>query len=267
MKVPQVNRFKNTTASRIIVSLLFVSLFSAFSFAQKATEGAPQSEASVIPFTLGGNPSCATLNAMNSDTRLTHITEDWELRVNTGTPNGTYEFRNGGVVEYVGPEYPGKSLTVMSATNPSRITSFTSQVTITAVIIKTGSTSYIYAYGPNGVSGDTDLNTGERNAISHVSFCFGVSLTPSAADATVSGRVVDSNGRGISGARIQVTNATTGVVSSILSSTFGYYAVSELESADTYIMTVDHRRYQFANNTRTFNLNEDLTNEDFVANP
>lgn len=265
MKVPQVNRFKNTTASRIIVSLLFVSLFSAFSFAQKATEGAPQSEVAPTPIILGGNPSCATLNA-STNPAFAHITEDWELKINTGTPSGTYPFMNGGVVEYVGPEQAGKSLTVVSASNPSRITSFTSQVTITAVIIKTGSTSYVYPYSA-GTSGDTNLNTGANNAISHISFCFGVSLNPSAADATVSGRVVDSNGRGISGARIQVTNATTGVVSSILSSTFGYYAVSELESADTYIMTVDHRRYQFANNTRTFNLNEDLTNEDFVANP
>ena len=92
-------------------------------------------------------------------------------------------------------------------------------------------------------------------------------LTPSAAPASVSGRAVDSFGRGISGARISVMDAQTGTTVYALTNPFGYYTFADLEVGNFYVMSISHKRYQFADDTRTFSLQEDLTGVDFMANP
>jgi hypothetical protein len=92
-------------------------------------------------------------------------------------------------------------------------------------------------------------------------------LAPSAAPATISGRVVDSFGNGIGGARLTVMDGTTGQVFSAISSPFGYYTVEGMEVDNFYVMSVSHKRYTFADDTRTFSLQDDISGVDFVANP
>jgi hypothetical protein len=92
-------------------------------------------------------------------------------------------------------------------------------------------------------------------------------LQPTAAPASVSGRVLDSFGSGISGARLTISDAQTGATWSTLTNPFGYYTLEGPEAGNFYIMTVSHKRYTFASDTRTFTLNEDLTDFDWVANP
>lgn len=216
------------------------------------------------------NIKCSDLNAMNTDPRYSHITENWEFKIDSsnGLPNGTYPFSSGGVREILGggPEDPTKSLFISTANNFARINSFSSQKSILAVILKVGTDSYVYSYNPP-VSSDSNLITNDNRELSHVSFCFGLSLNPSAANATVSGRVVDSSGRGISRARISITAASTNVVTTVITNPFGYYTISNLESTDFYYMSVSHKRYSFSNNLLSFTLNEDLSGADFVANP
>ncbi|PYT01833.1 MAG: hypothetical protein DMF63_03075 [Acidobacteria bacterium] len=92
-------------------------------------------------------------------------------------------------------------------------------------------------------------------------------LAPTAAPASISGRVVDSFGQGIGGARLTVTNPQTGDAHVALTNPFGYYTVTETEVGNFYVMTVSHKRYTFADDTRTFSLNDDIAGVDFVANP
>lgn len=92
-------------------------------------------------------------------------------------------------------------------------------------------------------------------------------LSPSAAPATISGRAVNSFGIGIGGARITVTDAQNGNVYTAITNPFGYYTVEGTEVEAFYIMTISHRRYTFADDTRSFTLRDNLTGVDFVANP
>jgi hypothetical protein len=89
--------------------------------------------------------------------------------------------------------------------------------------------------------------------------------TPTAGPVTVSGRVVDSFGRGISGARLTITSAQSGESWSTLSNNFGYYNLNGPIAGGFYMMSVSHRRYTFADGTRTFSLNEDVAGVDFMA--
>ncbi len=89
-------------------------------------------------------------------------------------------------------------------------------------------------------------------------------FAPSAANASISGRVVTNGGNGIRNAVIQLTSAT-GETKYVRTSSFGYYKFEDLEVGQTYILTVSAKRYTFANPTRVITLNEDLTDEDFVS--
>ncbi|MGI8812875.1 MAG: carboxypeptidase-like regulatory domain-containing protein [Pyrinomonadaceae bacterium] len=92
-------------------------------------------------------------------------------------------------------------------------------------------------------------------------------LAPSAAPASVSGRVIDSYGRGVSGARITVTEASDGSSHVVLTNGFGYYTVDNLPAGELYVVTVAHKRYTFTDDTRALSLNEDVADLDFIANP
>ncbi len=88
-----------------------------------------------------------------------------------------------------------------------------------------------------------------------------------AAPVSVSGRVVDWSGRGISGARINVVNPSNGSINSVLTNGFGYYTVDNLPAGEFYVVTVAHKRYTFTDDTRALSVNDDVANMDFTANP
>ncbi len=215
-----------------------------------------------------GNPNCADLNALYvngvGDTTFSHIIDDRELKLDVGTPNGTFSFTTGGDRVVVGTQYADKSLTVSST--GSTVTSWSSNVQITAVILKVGSDAYVYPYKPFANS-DTNLVTGDNRSISHLTFCFANPTAPTAAEQSVSGRVIDANGNGIAKAQIIVINGETGESKISLTSPFGYYSIEGLRANELYILNVSHKRYSFTEWQRVIVPNENFTAADFVAEP
>ncbi len=88
-----------------------------------------------------------------------------------------------------------------------------------------------------------------------------------AASANLSGRVLTSDGSGISNARIVLTDLATGQSVVTSTGTFGYYHFEGISVGAIYTATVSHRRYTFLNNTATFSLSGDLSDANFVAAP
>ncbi len=91
-------------------------------------------------------------------------------------------------------------------------------------------------------------------------------VVPTAANATVSGRVSDANGSGVAGARLTIMNLNTGETKTVMTNPFGNYVIDELPVSDFYILTVNHRKMSFAESTRSFTLNDSLSRVDFVQN-
>jgi len=89
-------------------------------------------------------------------------------------------------------------------------------------------------------------------------------VAPTAADATISGRVTDAYGRAISSAVITVQDIA-GVSKVAYTNTFGYYSVKGLEVGQTYAVGVSARRYTFANSTMLVNLSDNFDGANFVA--
>jgi hypothetical protein len=90
-------------------------------------------------------------------------------------------------------------------------------------------------------------------------------IGPTAANATVSGRITTAGGRAIARTFVTLTDTETGETRRILSSHFGYYRFNDVEVGKNYVIAVASKRYVFEPSSRLITPNEDLTDEDFVA--
>jgi subtilisin family serine protease len=91
-------------------------------------------------------------------------------------------------------------------------------------------------------------------------------LAPTAAHATVAGRVIDARGSGVRGIRLSLFNATTGSVTYAMTNNFGFYYFADLEVGNFYVVTaLPSKKYFIPDNERSFTLLDDLANVDFVA--
>jgi hypothetical protein len=109
---------------------------------------------------------------------------------------------------------------------------------------------------------DSSGNTATGNLYLHLALIN--ALTPTAANASISGRVTNDSGRGVSRAMVTLTDADGNIRAATVNQ-FGYYRFTEVESGQNYILQVQRKGYQFQNNPRVLNVNEDLTDEDFVG--
>lgn len=101
------------------------------------------------------------------------------------------------------------------------------------------------------------LDTDIKVAKSHSDIACAVA--PSAASATLSGRVMDHNGRAISRATISVMD-TTGQVRRATTNTFGYYSIKDLTAGQFYVVSASARGFTFS--ARTVSLNDSVAGFD-----
>ncbi len=279
-----------TYASRIIVFLMCVSAFAGFTLGQKTRRTSKIETASAlaapvpIPFpgAANANMTCADLNALHTagpPNVYAHITTDFELRHEDPplvAPGETSTFSTGGKWLLTG----GASVDLVNRVNvigyvggpgPTRnVFDWRSTRLITAVIVRNPAGSNVYLYNPGSRGGPPDgigLTTIDANEIFYIAFCYELSGGTTAGDGSISGRVVNSYGVGIANARMTVTDAATGETSTALTSPFGYYTIDNLEVGKFYLLRVAHKRYSFAESSKTMTLNDSLVDIDFVANP
>jgi hypothetical protein len=124
----------------------------------------------------------------------------------------------------------------------------------------------------SNAAGDTPLTLSNVNASSDAPQLFiptatnGVVtiLAPTAASVSVSGRVLNANGKGIRNVQLTLISAS-GESQTVLSGASGYYRFTEVASGQTCVLTVSARKYTFANPTQVLNVNEELSEINFVA--
>jgi Carboxypeptidase regulatory-like domain len=113
---------------------------------------------------------------------------------------------------------------------------------------------------------DTTANTLSKTGISSFSDWAVGNLAPTAASATVTGRVLTSSGRGVSRASVSITDSD-GQIRYTSSNSFGYYRFDNLATGQNYVISVRSKRYQFGNATQSIFVGEDLAGVDFTALP
>lgn len=89
---------------------------------------------------------------------------------------------------------------------------------------------------------------------------------PTAAPASIAGRVMTANGGGIRGVVVMV-QGMDGVTRSVTTNTFGHYRIEGLTAGESYVVSVSSRRYSFPNGTQFVNLDDNVSGLDFTASP
>ena len=91
------------------------------------------------------------------------------------------------------------------------------------------------------------------------------SLVPTAADADIGGRVVNTHNRGLENVTVTLSGGLLTEPISVSTNNVGRYHFSDVPSGDTYILTVTSKRHTFGQPTQVFTLNGNLTNINFVG--
>lgn len=113
---------------------------------------------------------------------------------------------------------------------------------------------------------DTFDNSFKLNGISSFSDWSLGNLAPTAASASVGGRVLTPNGGGIKGVIVALTGGNLTAPIYAQTNTFGYYRFSEVPAGETYVITVNSKRYTFSNPSQIVNLQDNIADLDFLSN-
>lgn len=92
-----------------------------------------------------------------------------------------------------------------------------------------------------------------------------VGVVPTASNASVQGRVVSADGRGIRNATVILSGGGLTAPRYVQTGEFGNYRFEDLPVGQTYVVSVVSKRFVFANPTRTVTLDDNVTGFDFEA--
>lgn len=117
---------------------------------------------------------------------------------------------------------------------------------------------------PAGTFPVITLTTGPEGANNHTFDVGFRTAAPLAADATVEGRVMTADGRGIRNVRMTIMLAD-GTVLTTYTSAFGYYRFDGIPAGETVVMSVNSKRFRFTDPVVLLDVSDSLTDIDFVA--
>jgi uncharacterized delta-60 repeat protein len=89
-----------------------------------------------------------------------------------------------------------------------------------------------------------------------------LNLAPTAASATISGKVLSPNGRGIPRTIVHLTDQI-GNIKTARTNQFGYYRFDDIEVGQTVILNAYNKQYQF--NSQVINLDDSITGLNIIA--
>ena len=85
--------------------------------------------------------------------------------------------------------------------------------------------------------------------------------------AAISGRVLTSDGRGIRNATIVVTGNSLSEPIVAATGAFGQFSLGGLARGETYVVTVNSKRYTFSSPSRVVSLADSFVDANFIADP
>jgi hypothetical protein len=136
----------------------------------------------------------------------------------------------------------------------------------------TGTQTLLGNFGGTNANGTWSLYVREDGAaggiVGNVAGGWGIEfLISTAANASISGRVATADGQGIRNATIVVTGNSLAEPLVTSTGSFGYYSFDGLNAGETYVVTVNSRRYSFSVPSRVISLVDNVVDADFIADP
>ncbi len=90
-------------------------------------------------------------------------------------------------------------------------------------------------------------------------------FSSTAANASISGRVMTADGAGIRNAKIVVTGNSLAEPRVVTTGSFGYFSIEGLQTGQTYVVTVNSQRYTFTTPSQVVSLVDNVADMNFVA--
>ena len=91
-------------------------------------------------------------------------------------------------------------------------------------------------------------------------------LGTTAGEATVAGRVVNPDGRGVKGVTVSITDAADGTTRYAITNSFGYYSFDQLTVGNYFLLKIVRgKRYTILDGERSFTLQDDLLTVDMLV--
>lgn len=96
---------------------------------------------------------------------------------------------------------------------------------------------------------------------------FGLTISPTAASVSLSGRVVTTSGRGLPNVTITLSGGNSGETRHARTNAFGFYRFSNVTAGASYVLTAAAKRHSFSEPTLFLNLQGETTDANFIAAP
>jgi hypothetical protein len=90
-------------------------------------------------------------------------------------------------------------------------------------------------------------------------------MSVSAATVSVGGRVTNTSGSGLSGVIVSIDGGSLSAPMYTRTSPFGYYTFEGIPAGLTYIVTVSSKQYTFSPPSRIIDVQDSVSNADFVS--
>jgi hypothetical protein len=92
-------------------------------------------------------------------------------------------------------------------------------------------------------------------------------ITPTAAEANISGRIMTASGMPIANVKVVLNGGDLPGAVVVYTGQLGYYNFENLPVGQNYVVTVKSRRFTFSNPSHLINLQDSIFSEDFIADP
>lgn len=194
-------------------------------------------------------------------------TSNYNLFIGKGTTSANF-FDFGGPVDFAAwktgpPARDANSRAGVAGSAPYDVASIFASTNDLHLLVS-GSNPAINAGGTAGPSVDFDGQTRPFGSALDIG-ADEVQTAPTAAEVSLSGRVVTAEGRGIRGIRIVVSGGDLPSPVAALTGAFGYYHFDGLRAGRTYVVSVSGKRYVFETPARAVTLGDSLSDVDFVG--
>ncbi len=101
------------------------------------------------------------------------------------------------------------------------------------VLINPAQFQRVYAFAEDNNRNKTGIST------------INVPLSPTSAEVSISGRVLNQKNRGVSRATITIASTNGTFSKTVRSNPFGYFSISEIQSGNDYVISISHKNYSF----------------------
>ena len=118
------------------------------------------------------------------------------------------------------------------------------------------------ALNGDGVLGNADVTDQHFGLV-----VYNESLSPTAAPASIGGRIIDEFGRGVRGTSVRLVGFDGSTTAAAVTNTFGFYRFGSVPAGTAYALTPSNKRYSFEPGTLLVHPNDDVTTADFLARP